>query len=137
VLDLNGFLRETERLLQRLIGEDVRLVTVLDGALGKVKADPGQINQVILNLAVNARDAMPAGGRLTIETANVDIDAESAATQVGSQAGRYVRLSVSDTGAGMDVQTREHLFEPFFTTKPAGQGTGLGLSSVYGIVRQS
>ncbi|MGA3015850.1 MAG: PAS domain S-box protein [Bryobacteraceae bacterium] len=137
VLDLNGFLRETERLLQRLIGEDVRLVTVLDGALGKVKADPGQINQVILNLAVNARDAMPAGGRLTIETANVDIDAESAATQVGSQAGRYVRLSVSDTGAGIDGQTREHLFEPFFTTKPAGQGTGLGLSSVYGIVRQS
>ena len=137
VLDLNGFLRETERLLQRLIGEDVRLVTVLDAALGKVKADPGQINQVILNLAVNGRDAMPAGGRLTIETANVDIDAESAAAQVASRAGRYVRLSVGDTGAGMDGETRRHLFEPFFTTKPAGQGTGLGLSSVYGIVRQS
>jgi PAS domain S-box-containing protein len=137
VLDLNGFLLETERLLQRLIGEDVRLVTVLDGALGKVKADPGQINQVILNLAVNARDAMPGGGRLTIETANVDIDAEGAAAQVGSRAGRYVRLSVSDTGAGMDAETRRHLFEPFFTTKPAGQGTGLGLSSVYGIVQQS
>jgi len=137
VLDLNGFLRETERLLQRLIGEDVRLVTVLDAALGKVKADPGQINQVILNLAVNGRDAMPGGGCLTIETANVDIDAESAAAQVGSRAGRYVRLSVSDTGARMDVETRQHLFEPFFTTKPAGQGTGLGLSSVYGIVRQS
>lgn len=137
VLDLNGFLRETERLLQRLIGEDVRLVTVLDAALGKVKADPGQINQVILNLAVNGRDAMPGGGRLTIETANVDIDAESAAAQVGSRAGRYVRLSVGDTGAGMDAETRRHLFEPFFTTKPAGQGTGLGLSSVYGIVQQS
>jgi two-component system cell cycle sensor histidine kinase/response regulator CckA len=137
VLDLNGFLREAERLLRRLIGEDVRLVTVLDAALGKVKADPGQVNQVILNLAVNARDAMPGGGQLTIETANVDIDAESAATQVGSRPGRYVRLSVSDTGAGMDVETRRHLFEPFFTTKAAGHGTGLGLSSVYGIVRQS
>ena len=137
VLDLNGFLRETERLLQRLIGEDVRLVTVLDAALGKVKADPGQINQVILNLAVNARDAMPGGGRLTIETANVDIGVEGAAAQAGWRAGRYVRLSVSDTGAGMDAETREHLFEPFFTTKPAGQGTGLGLSSVYGIVQQS
>ena len=137
MLDLNGFLRETERLLERLIGEDVRLVTVLDAALGKVKADPGQINQVILNLAVNARDAMPGGGRLTIETANVDIDAEGATAQAGWRAGRYVRLSVSDTGAGMDVETRRHLFEPFFTTKPAGQGTGLGLSSVYGIVRQS
>jgi PAS domain S-box-containing protein len=137
VLDLNAFLRETERLLQRLIGEDVRLATVLDGALGKVKADPGQINQVILNLAVNARDAMPGGGCLTIETANVDIDAESAAAQVGSRAGRYVRLSVCDTGAGMDAETRRHLFEPFFTTKAAGQGTGLGLSSVYGIVQQS
>jgi PAS domain S-box-containing protein len=137
VLDLNGFLRETERLLRRLIGEDVDLATVLDAALGKVKADPGQINQVILNLAVNGRDAMPGGGRLTIETANVDIDAKSAAVQAGSRAGRYVRLSVSDTGAGMDAETRRHLFEPFFTTKPAGQGTGLGLSSVYGIVQQS
>jgi len=137
VLDLNGFLRETERLLQRLIGEDIQLVTVLDAALGKVKADPGQINQVILNLAVNARDAMPGGGRLTIETANVDIGVEGAAAQAGWRAGRYVRLSVSDTGAGMDAETREHLFEPFFTTKPAGQGTGLGLSSVYGIVQQS
>src|ERR1035438_8322265 len=137
MLDLNGFLRETERLLERLIGEDVRLVTVLDAALGKVKADPGQINQVILNLAVNARDAMPGGGRLTIETANVDFDAESAAAQAGWRAGRYVRLSVSDTGAGMDAETRQHLFEPFFTTKPAGHGTGLGLSSVYGIVQQS
>ena len=137
VLDLNGFLRETERLLQRLIGEDIQLATVLDAALGRVKADPGQINQVILNLAVNARDAMPGGGRLTIETANVDIGAEGAAAQAGWRAGRYVRLSVSDTGAGMDAETRRHLFEPFFTTKPAGQGTGLGLSSVYGIVQQS
>lgn len=137
VLDLNAFLRETERLLQRLIGEDIRLVTVLDEALGKVKADPGQINQMILNLAVNGRDAMPGGGRLVIETANVDIDDESAAAQAGSRAGRYVRLSVCDTGAGMDAETRRHLFEPFFTTKPAGKGTGLGLSSVYGIVQQS
>jgi PAS domain S-box-containing protein len=137
VLDLNVFLRETERLLQRLIGEDVHLATVLAAGLGKVKADPGQINQVILNLAVNARDAMPGGGHLTIETANVDIDEDTAATQVGSRAGRYVRLSVSDTGTGMDLETRRHLFEPFFTTKPVGLGTGLGLSSVYGIVQQS
>jgi len=137
VLNLNGFLRETERLLRRLIGEDVRLVTMLAESLGKVKADPGQISQVILNLAVNARDAMPGGGSLTIETANVDIDAKSGAAQEAATPGRYVRLSVSDTGAGMDADTRMHLFEPFYTTKPAGQGTGLGLSSVYGIVRQS
>jgi PAS domain S-box-containing protein len=137
VLELNSFLQETERLLQRLIGEDVRLVTILDPSLGKVKADAGQLNQVILNLAVNARDAMPGGGRLTIETANVEIDADGAAIHPGVRAGRFVRLAVSDTGAGLDPEARRHLFEPFFTTKPAGHGTGLGLSSVYGIVQQS
>ncbi len=137
VLDLNQVVTDTERLLRRLLGEDIEVAVDLDPALGKVKADASQINQILMNLAVNARDAMPAGGRLTIETENLDLDHALEAPQGTPPAGRYVRMSVSDSGAGMDRDTQAHLFEPFFTTKPRGAGTGLGLSTVYGIVNQS
>jgi len=122
-------------MLRRLIGEDIRLDTDLDPALGLVMADPGQMNQVLLNLAVNARDAMPDGGRLLLSTTNARFDGENAPP--GCQPGAYVRLTVADTGTGMDDETMRHLFEPFFTTKPSGHGTGLGLASVYAIVQQS
>jgi PAS domain S-box-containing protein len=137
VLNLNDVVADVEKLLRRLIGEDIELVTRLAPHLGSVKADPSQIEQVLMNLAINARDAMPRGGRLLIETSNVQVDAEFARRHVGLQPGAWVTISVTDTGRGMDADTLAHVFEPFFTTKEKGAGTGLGLATVYGIVKQS
>jgi nitrogen-specific signal transduction histidine kinase/CheY-like chemotaxis protein len=136
-LDLNEVVTRMEQLLRRLIGEDLALRIILGPSLGHVKVDPGQMDQVIMNLVVNARDAMPRGGHLTIETANVAIDAAYAQQHLGVEPGPYVVLSVSDNGCGMDRDTMSHIFEPFFTTKGPGKGTGLGLATVYGIVQQS
>jgi PAS domain S-box-containing protein len=136
ILDLNGVVTENLKMLTRMIGEDIELVMVPASELGTVRADAGQIEQVIMNLAVNARDAMPAGGKLTIETSNVSLDEDYARFHAPLRTGNYVMLAISDTGAGMDSETQSHIFEPFFTTK-GPKGTGLGLSTVYGIVKQS
>jgi two-component system, cell cycle sensor histidine kinase and response regulator CckA len=137
VLSLNTLATDMETMLPRLLGEDITLSLTLDPDLGWVKADQGQIEQVIMNLAVNARDAMPVGGRLHIQTTNVELDQMYTRTHPGSKVGNYVRLAVTDSGTGMDAATQAHIFEPFYTTKEQGKGTGLGLATVYGIVKQS
>lgn len=137
VVNLNEIVQEMEKLLGRLIGEDVALAIVLDPKASRVRVDPGQIDQVIVNLAVNARDAMPRGGKLTIETANVDLDDSYTKMHVEARPGKYVMLAITDTGTGMTPEVQERAFEPFYTTKPIGEGSGLGLSVVHGIVKQS
>ncbi len=137
ILNLNEVITDISKMLTRLIGEDIELVIVTKAGLGRVKADPGQIEQVVMNLAVNARDAMPQGGKLTIDLANVELDEDFAHRHLRVAPGSYVRLAISDTGVGMDKETLNRIFEPFFTTKEQGKGTGLGLATVYGIINQS
>jgi CheY-like chemotaxis protein len=136
VLDLNQLIFGMDKMLKRILGEDIDLASLPSRKLGRIRADPSNVEQVIMNLAVNARDAMPTGGKLTIETGNVDLDADYAREHLGSVPGPHVMLAISDTGAGMDRATQARIFEPFFTTKEPGKGTGLGLSTVFGIVQQ-
>jgi PAS domain S-box-containing protein len=137
VLNLNTVIENLRKMIERLIGEDIEFVTIPCASLGKVKVDPGQVDQIIMNLVVNARDAMPHGGKLTIETSNVEFDEEYARAHMPSVPGHYVMIAVGDTGTGMDPEIQKHIFEPFFTTKETGRGTGLGLATAYGIVKQS
>ena len=137
VVSLNDLVADARKMLSRLIGDDVEIITHLDAELGSVVADSSQMNQVLMNLAINARDAMPDGGRIVMETTNIDIDEGYAAQHAGVEAGPYVLLSITDTGAGMTQEVVQHIFDPFFTTKEIGAGTGLGLSTVYGIVKQA
>jgi two-component system cell cycle sensor histidine kinase/response regulator CckA len=136
VLNVNAVIANTEKMLRHVIGEDIQLMLNPARDAGNIRADPGHIEQAVVNLAVNARDAMPLGGRLAIETANVRLDETYARTHSGVQPGEFVMIAVSDTGHGMDAETRRHIFEPFFTTKETGKGTGLGLATVYGMVKQ-
>ncbi|NWF91863.1 MAG: PAS domain S-box protein [Syntrophaceae bacterium] len=137
VIDINAVIKNLEKMLRRVLGEDIELATFLADGIGRVKADPGQMEQVIINLVLNARDAMPEGGKLTIETCNVELDEEYTEKHFGVERGAYVLVSISDMGVGMTPEMKEKVFEPFFTTKEVGKGTGLGLSTVYGIVKQS
>jgi signal transduction histidine kinase len=137
VFDLNDVVSDVSGMLRRLLSDDVELVTVLDPRLGAIEADPAQIEQVLVNLAINAGDAMPGGGKLTIETTNVELDAAHASRYLDVRPGSYVQLAVTDTGTGMDAEMTGRIFEPFFTTKEVGEGTGLGLATVFGIVKQS
>ena len=137
ILDLNQVIWEAHKLLRRLVPANIEIVPVLDPALGRVKADSGQIQQILINLLINARDAMPQGGKVTIETANTELDESYCGQHPGTLPGSYIVLMVRDTGCGMEAETRSHIFEPFFTTKEQGKGTGLGLSTIYGIVKQS
>jgi len=137
IVDLNDIINKMDNMIRRLIGEDIRFRTKATPGLGKVKVDPGQMDQVIMNLVVNARDAMPTGGQLTIETGNVDLGEQYAREHLGVTPGPHVMLAVSDTGTGMDKATQDRIFEPFFTTKEQGKGTGLGLATAFGIVQQN
>ena len=137
VLNLNASVADVEKILRRLFSEDIELVTVLERALDHVEADPGQMEQVILNLALNARDAMPNGGKLTFKSSNVELDAAFVARHDSARPGYHVLFEVSNTGVGIDPEAIPHLFEPFFTSNDQGKGTGLGLATAYGIVKQS